>query len=111
MLLTVDLGTSATKAVLWDHDGPVAMGRAPRQVPSVSNFKISGANAITGLVGGGVVLNPMQTVRTAKFEKDEKAKDLKLNTVCSVVFHPCINEWNGRRDVHAPGCGEIGTKF
>jgi xylulokinase len=28
MLLTVDLGTSATKAVLWDHDGPVAMGRA-----------------------------------------------------------------------------------
>jgi xylulokinase len=28
MLLTVDLGTSATKAVLWDRDGPVAMGRA-----------------------------------------------------------------------------------
>jgi single-stranded-DNA-specific exonuclease len=29
----------------------------------------------------------------------EKAKDLKLNTLCSVVFHPSINEWNGRRDV------------
>jgi len=32
VLLTVDLGTSATKAVLWDHDGPVAMGRA--EVPT-----------------------------------------------------------------------------
>jgi xylulokinase len=28
VLLTVDLGTSATKVVLWDDDGPVAMGRA-----------------------------------------------------------------------------------
>jgi xylulokinase len=32
VLLTVDLGTSATKAVLWDDDGPVAMGRA--EVPT-----------------------------------------------------------------------------
>jgi len=32
MFLTVDLGTSATKAVLWDDDGPVAMGRA--EVPT-----------------------------------------------------------------------------
>ena len=29
----------------------------------------------------------------------EKAKELKPNTFCSIVFHPCINEWNGRRDV------------
>ncbi len=28
MILTLDLGTSATKAVVWDMDGPVAVGRA-----------------------------------------------------------------------------------
>jgi single-stranded-DNA-specific exonuclease len=29
----------------------------------------------------------------------EKAKDLKPNSSCSIVFHASINEWNGRRDV------------
>ena len=29
MILTLDLGTSTTKAVVWDADGPRAMGRAP----------------------------------------------------------------------------------
>lgn len=33
MLLTVDLGTSATKAVLWEGDGPVAAGRS--EVPTL----------------------------------------------------------------------------
>jgi xylulokinase len=28
-ILTIDLGTSATKAVLWSEDGPIAQGRAP----------------------------------------------------------------------------------
>src|SRR6185312_7903135 len=27
-ILTIDLGTSATKAALWSEDGPLAMGRA-----------------------------------------------------------------------------------
>ena len=29
----------------------------------------------------------------------EKAKELKPGSSCSIVFHPSINEWNGRRDV------------
>ena len=29
MILTVDLGTSVTKVILWDDDGPVASGRCP----------------------------------------------------------------------------------
>jgi single-stranded-DNA-specific exonuclease len=29
----------------------------------------------------------------------DKAKDLKPDSSCSIVFHPSINEWNGRRDV------------
>jgi xylulokinase len=29
VILTLDLGTSATKAVVWNEDGPVAMGRVP----------------------------------------------------------------------------------
>ena len=31
-ILTIDLGTSATKAALWSEDGPTAMGRAPVDV-------------------------------------------------------------------------------
>ena len=31
-ILTIDLGTSATKAALWSEDGPSAMGRAPVDV-------------------------------------------------------------------------------
>jgi len=31
-ILTIDLGTSATKAVVWSEDGPTAMGRAPVDV-------------------------------------------------------------------------------
>ena len=31
-ILTIDLGTSATKAALWSEDGPIAMGRAPVDV-------------------------------------------------------------------------------
>ncbi len=29
----------------------------------------------------------------------EKGKKLAANTLCSLVFHPSINEWNGRREV------------
>jgi len=29
----------------------------------------------------------------------EKARELTANTSYSIVFHPSINEWNGRRDV------------
>jgi single-stranded-DNA-specific exonuclease len=29
----------------------------------------------------------------------EKAKELTANTSCTIVFHPSINEWIGRRDV------------
>src|SRR4029077_8935734 len=31
-ILTIDLGTSATKAALWSEHGPTAMGRAPVDV-------------------------------------------------------------------------------
>jgi sugar (pentulose or hexulose) kinase len=29
LVMTIDLGSSATKAALWGPDGPVAIGRAP----------------------------------------------------------------------------------
>ncbi len=29
----------------------------------------------------------------------ERAKALKAGTICSVAFHPAINEWNDRREV------------
>ncbi len=33
------------------------------------------------------------------FNMAERGKALKAGTVCSVAFHPSINEWNGRREV------------
>ncbi|MBV8486991.1 MAG: single-stranded-DNA-specific exonuclease RecJ [Planctomycetaceae bacterium] len=29
----------------------------------------------------------------------EKTRMLEPGTICSIVFHPCINEWNGRKEV------------
>jgi single-stranded-DNA-specific exonuclease len=29
----------------------------------------------------------------------ERCKPLAAGTVCSLAFHPSVNEWNGRREV------------
>ncbi len=39
------------------------------------------------------------TLKAIGFSMAERGKALKAGTLCSVAFHPSINEWNGRRDV------------
>ena len=38
-------------------------------------------------------------VKAIAWNMAERAKSLAANTLCSFVFHPSINEWNGRREV------------
>lgn len=48
----------------------IIKGRAPVQVPSVVNMRAAGRGLIIGLVGGGVTINPMRTIRTISFKTD-----------------------------------------
>ena len=48
----------------------IIKGRAPAQVPSVVNLRAARRGLILGLVGGGVTINPMRTVRTISFKTD-----------------------------------------
>jgi single-stranded-DNA-specific exonuclease len=59
----------------------------PRVVGERKNhiqFRVSQGGAIVKVIGWGLA---------------ERAKALSANTVCSLAFHPAINEWNGRREV------------
>lgn len=38
-------------------------------------------------------------VKAIAWNMAERGKPLVANTLCSLVFHPSINEWNGRREV------------
>ena len=48
--------------------GTLAEGTVPRQVPTVFKYRTSGRKLIIGLIGGGVIIHPMQTVRTIDFK-------------------------------------------
>jgi hypothetical protein len=46
----------------------------PRQVPSAFNYRTSRGRSLVGLVGGGVVVDPLETVGKIEFKPDEKEK-------------------------------------
>ncbi|VAX37539.1 hypothetical protein MNBD_PLANCTO02-2125 [hydrothermal vent metagenome] len=48
----------------------------PREVHSIFSYKMSGRSMVTGLVGGGVVLHPYQTLRALE-QNPEQAKGLQ----------------------------------
>ncbi len=54
--------------------GTVATGRAPRQVPSVSNYRATGRGAVVGLVGGGVVMSPSLALADTSFKSEETGR-------------------------------------
>lgn len=49
--------------------GHVIKGHAPRQVPSTYNYKISNRRLVTGLVNGGVKINPRLALDQIEFQK------------------------------------------
>lgn len=48
----------------------VVKGHPPREVPSVVNTRRARRGLIVGLIGGGVTITPMETLRTAAFRTD-----------------------------------------
>jgi hypothetical protein len=55
---------------LDDQKLPRQSGPAPKQVPSLSNFRRVNTGTILGLVGGGVTVNPTRMVTPASFKVD-----------------------------------------
>lgn len=80
---------------------PFGIGN-PRPLLLASNVRILGEPRVVGLRQNHLQLKVLQdsvVVKGIGWGLAERGKTLKANTVCSVVFYPSINEWNGRREV------------
>ena len=74
----------------------------PRPLLLAGQVRVVGEPRLVGEQKNHVQLRLVQgntQLKAIAWNMAEKAKDLKPNTSCSIVFHPSINEWNGRRDV------------
>ncbi len=80
---------------------PHGMGN-PRPLLLASQVRIVGEPRIVGQLNNHLQLRMAQgntQIKAIGWNMAQKAKELTPNTSCSIVFHPSINEWNGRRDV------------
>ncbi len=80
---------------------PHGMGN-PRPLLLASQVRIVGEPRIVGELKNHLQLRMVQgntQIKAIGWNMAEKARELTPNTSCSIVFHPSINEWNGRRDV------------
>ena len=80
---------------------PYGMGN-PRPLLLASQVRIVGEPRPVGELKNHLQLRLLQgntQVKGIGWNLAEKGKDLKPNMFCSVVFHPSVNEWNGRREV------------
>jgi len=80
---------------------PFGMGN-PRPLLLASNLRVLGEPRIVGPRQNHLQIRFLQdsvTVKAIGWNLAERGRTLRPNTVCSVVFHPSINEWNGRREV------------
>jgi single-stranded-DNA-specific exonuclease len=74
----------------------------PRPLLLAAGVRIMGEPRLVGELKNHAQLRLVQgntQVKAIGWNMAEKAKQLTPNTSCSIVFHPSINEWNGRRDV------------
>lgn len=80
---------------------PHGMGNS-RPLLLASQVRIMGEPRIVGELKNHLQLRMVQgnsQIKAIGWNMAEKARELTANTSCSIVFHPSINEWNGRRDV------------
>jgi single-stranded-DNA-specific exonuclease len=74
----------------------------PRPLLLASQVRVVGEPRLVGEQKNHLQLRFVQgntQLKAIAWNMAEKAKELKPNASCSIVFHPSINEWNGRRDV------------
>jgi len=74
----------------------------PRPLLLANNVRVTGAPKTCGERQNHLRVRFAQgdrSVAAIGWNLAERGKALKDGTICSVAFHPSINEWNGRRDV------------
>ena len=74
----------------------------PRPLLLASGVKVVGEPRLVGEQKNHLQLRLVQgntQLKSIGWNLAEKAKDLTPNSTISIIFHPSINEWNGRRDV------------
>jgi single-stranded-DNA-specific exonuclease len=80
---------------------PYGVGN-PRPILVANRVKIVGDPRVVGERKNHVQFRVAQggaIVKAIGWSLAERAKALTANTLCSLAFHPSINEWNGRREV------------
>jgi single-stranded-DNA-specific exonuclease len=80
---------------------PYGIGN-PKPILVANSVKVLGEPRVVGARQNHAQITFSQgdaSVKAVAWNMAERCKVLRSGTVCSVAFHPSINEWNGRRDV------------
>ncbi|MCA9069830.1 MAG: DUF1598 domain-containing protein [Planctomycetaceae bacterium] len=70
-----------------------ATTNAPKQVASVVNYRKAGRGMVVGLIGGGVVINAMDTIRAIEFKTDEAERVEGIRAGAFEKPHPEQHPW------------------
>lgn len=71
----------------------VATGHAPRQVPTVFNSRAAGQGVTTGMIGGGVSMNPFDALRGASITPDDSRKLAPRRTEAATAKRSEAHPW------------------
>ena len=71
----------------------IQKGTPPAQVPTVVNFRRARRSMYVGLVGGGVMIDPHQTVRTLRFKTDPAARMEGIHSAALQKEPPKQHPW------------------
>jgi hypothetical protein len=72
---------------------PTRRGPVPRQVPTCSNCKSARDGSVVGLVAGGVVADPRETVKYLQFGPDEESSVARKRSAAQVDAVPVAHPW------------------
>lgn len=105
-VLTIDaevlLGELSTRVVEEiEKLEPHGIGN-PRPLLVANRVKVLGEPKVVGARQNHLQLRVAQgdvVVKAIAWNLAERGKKLKADTICSLAFHPAINEWQGRREV------------
>jgi len=98
----VQLGQLTIKAVeAIDALEPFGIGN-PRPILVANGVRLVGEPRVVGERKNHVQLRLAQgdvTLKGVAWNMADRMRKLAAGTLCSLAFHPSINEWNGRREV------------
>ena len=71
----------------------IEAGEIPKAVRSMCNYKMANRRMVIGLVGGGVTINPRQTVRQMKFQPSADNRLNQLQKNIAIEKPPAAHAW------------------